>query len=606
MKTQSLWKLLVLAVFFLSANSCQQTSEEDFGSSSRELEGKVAYKVSKKKKVLLVGFDGLQFEKIFEVPTPNLDKLKIVKAYAGGIANTSSQQKTSSGPGWTTILTGVWGNKHKVLDNSSSNKSASKSLFQLIKESNFSLKTASVVTWGPIHDFFREQLGYVDYHSKSGGDENSVTEAIRAINEENADFVFVHLDDVDGAGHSTGFGSRYNEAIKRVDEQFGRIVAETTKRTDEDWLIMVVTDHGRGVGGYSHGEQTTQQKTIFIGLNKEGNEEFNSHITNIPNNDYSGIYGYSAQTAIVPTALTHLGLPIKKEWQLNSTSLVGNVGVRKVMIQNGNSIFWSSNSSSNVVIYKDNQFLTEVPASQGFYTDTSLNGYVNYTLVLNGQLGSVIANNSKIIAGLDWNDTINNKAYFFRSDNQYVRYNKTLDRTDEGYPSEITNSTWPGLEKYKNLISAAFKWNNHKGYFFLKDGRYLRYDMNNDRVDNGYPTNITNGNWPGLEPYKNKIVAALNWNNDKAYFFLKDGTYIRYSTIEDKIDSGYPVRITNRNWSGLENYATKITGAVSWNSMYCYFFLNNNTYIKYNKITDEAVSGYPKPINNNTWPGLIN
>lgn len=604
MKTNYLVKLSALILLF-GLSSCQENNLDEVSKEQGKLERQA--KSSLKKKVLVVGFDGIQFEKIAGTSTPNLDKLNIVKAYAGGIDNTSSEQKTSSGPGWSTILTGVWVNKHGVTDNSTSHISKAKSVFQLIKESNSGLKTASVVTWGPIHDFFREQLNYIDYHSKSGGDENTVTGAIHAINNENSDVVFAHIDNVDNVGHSLGFGSAYNNAITKADEQFGRIVAEVEKRTNEDWLILVVTDHGRGFGGFNHGGQTTQEKTIFVGMNKEGNDEFNSYVSNVPNQDFAGIYGHVAQTAIVPSILTHLNIPIQKEWQLNSTSLVGNVGVRKVMMQNANTVYWSSNVSNNVDVYKNNTYVATVAASQGYFTDANnSDGSINYTILLDGQTGSVAYNNSQIIAGLDWNDFADNRAYFFRSDNSYIRYDKLLDKSDDGYPKEVNNSTWPGLGAYKDLISAAFKWHNHKGYFFLKDGRYLRYDMNNDSVDAGYPANITNGNWPGLEPYKNKIMAAFKWNNSRAYFFLNDGTYIRYSITNDSVDSGYPATITNANWPGLGDYATKITAAVDWDLTYCYFFLDDNTYIKYNKSTDSAVSGYPKEVNNSTWPGLKN
>ncbi|WP_428742225.1 hemopexin repeat-containing protein [Tenacibaculum sp.] len=604
MKTNYLVKLSALILLF-ALSSCQENNLDEV--SKKQGNQELKKKSLLKKKVLVVGFDGVQFEKISETPTPNLDKLTLVKAYAGGIDNTSSEQKTSSGPGWSTILTGVWVNKHGVTDNSTSHISKAKSVFQLIKESNPTLKTASVVTWGPIHDFFRDQLNYIDYHTNSGGDENTVTGAIHAINNENSDFVFAHIDNVDEVGHALGFGTSYNNAITKADEQFGRIVAEVEKRTNEDWLIMVVTDHGRGIGGYSHGGQTTQEKTIFVGMNKSGNEEFNSYVSNTPNQDFSGIYGNVAQTAIVPSILTHLNVSIQKEWQLNSTSLVGNVGVRKVMMQNSNTIYWNSNSSNDVEIYKNDSFVASAPALQGYFTDgSSSEGGVNYTILLNGQTGSVAFNNSKIIAGLDWNDLTDNRAYFFRSDNNYVRYNKLLDKADDGYPKEVNNSTWPGLGAYKDLISAAFKWHNHKGYFFLKDGRYLRYDMNNDSVDPGYPVDITNGNWLGLESYKNKIVAAFKWDNSKVYFFLNDGTYIRYSITNDSVDSGYPATINNSTWPGLGDYATKITAAVDWDLTYCYFFLDDNRYIKYNKSTDSAVSGYPKEINSSTWPGLNN
>lgn len=131
-------------------------------------------------------------------------------------------------------------------------------------------------------------------------------------------------------------------------------------------------------------------------MNKPGNGEFNSYVSGVPNRDFGGIYGHVAQTAVVPTILTWLKIPIRKEWQLSSTSLIGAPGPRKVMLQgrnkNSSTIFWKSNSSNNVRIYRDNQFIVSVQASQGQYTDNSSvtsTRYTHYTLVLNGQTGTV-------------------------------------------------------------------------------------------------------------------------------------------------------------------------------------------------------------------------
>ena len=51
------------------------------------------------KKVLLVGIDGVQFERLEALNTPAFDRLKVNKAYTGGIAGSPSEQSTKSGPG---------------------------------------------------------------------------------------------------------------------------------------------------------------------------------------------------------------------------------------------------------------------------------------------------------------------------------------------------------------------------------------------------------------------------------------------------------------------------------------------------------------------------
>lgn len=597
---------MFVCLFLVALLSCQNDFDSD--DTNPKSQRKTAGKSDKKKKVLLVGIDGLQFEKINGTATPNLDKLNIKKGFSGGISGTRSEQKTKSGPGWTTILTGVWIDQHGVPDNSTSHTSKVPSVFKYIKQHNRNLETASVATWAPIHDFLRNDLSDIDYPYKGGNDDTAVQRAVSELTNHNPDFLFVHLDEVDVVGHSSGFGASYDAAIRRADSRFGTIMTAVEQRMNtknEDWLVLVTTDHGRESSGYNHGSQTTSEKVIFIGMNQAGNAAFTTFVNTVPNQGFGGVYGAIPQTALIPTALTHLGVPIRKDWQLTSSSLVGNAGVLALMMKNANTLYWNANGGGSVSIYRNGQFLATTAASAQEYTDTTQpKGVNNYTVVYNGQTASVSTNNANIIACLDWNDTLNNRAYFFKDDASYVRYNKLADKADSGYPKPTNNSAWPGLGAYANNLSAAFKWHNHKAYFFLNDGRYLRYDMNADKVDSGYPVAITNGNWPGLAAYKDKIIAAINWNNSKAYFFLNDGSYLRYSISSDRVDTGYPKPITNSSWPGLGAYAQKISAAVDWNTTYCYFFLNDKTYIKYNKITDKAVSGYPLPVNGSTWPGL--
>ncbi|HET6415506.1 MAG TPA: hypothetical protein VFG22_04370, partial [Polyangiales bacterium] len=58
-----------------------------------------------------------------QASTPVLDDLVAngavtYDAFAGGEPGTPTEQATFSGPGWSSILTGVWVDKHGVTDNS--------------------------------------------------------------------------------------------------------------------------------------------------------------------------------------------------------------------------------------------------------------------------------------------------------------------------------------------------------------------------------------------------------------------------------------------------------------------------------------------------------
>ncbi|WP_298771599.1 alkaline phosphatase family protein [uncultured Shewanella sp.] len=238
------------------------------------------HKVSKK--VLLIGVDGIQYEKMLEVPTPNLDSLNIIKAYTGGKLNTATQQATFSGPSWSTILTGVWANKHKVTDNNTPTAdhnypSVFKVLFQNGKSSS------ALIAWPePLRNYFTydqpllDYTYYPDYDRKDLNQYKITDQKISYMFENlklkyNSDFVFVHFDQADDIAHELGFSNKYREAIENLDTYIGRLINTVKKSPNEDWLVLVVTDHGRSLesGGKTHGGQTSNERTVWIASNKK-------------------------------------------------------------------------------------------------------------------------------------------------------------------------------------------------------------------------------------------------------------------------------------------------------------------------------------------------
>jgi hypothetical protein len=185
----------------------------------------------------------------------------------------------------------------------------------------------------------------------------------------------------------------------------------------------------------------------------------------------------------------------------------------------------------------------------------------------------------------------NGKAYFFYA-GRYFRWDIAADRVDDGYPKPVAGN-WPGL--WSDRIDSAVVWPNGKAYFF-RDDQYMRYDVATDRVDPGYPLPIS-GNWPGL--WGDRIDAAIVWpTNGKAYFF-RDSQYVRYDIAADRVDPGYPLPISG-NWRGL--WGDAINGAVVWPNGKAYFF-RGWQYMRYDITADAVDGGYPKAIAEN-WPLL--
>lgn len=208
-----------------------------------------------------------------------------------------------------------------------------------------------------------------------------------------------------------------------------------------------------------------------------------------------------------------------------------------------------------------------------------------------------------VMAAIHWPG---NKVQFFLNDGTYVRYDVKADRADKGYPQPVTDKTWPGLGAYAYDIVAACDGPNGKAYFFLADGRYLRYDIAADRVDSGSPVKITDRNWPGLGRYGDLINGALNWPGNKIQFFLSNGQYIRYDLVRDRADDGYPREISKSSWPGVMPYREDLTGVINWENGKAYLFLQTGQYLRYDIAADRVDDGYPKPFDNANWPGLGN
>jgi predicted AlkP superfamily pyrophosphatase or phosphodiesterase len=291
------------------------------------------------RRVLLIGIDGCRADALKKTVAdgraPNLAGLIAAgtvtwNAYTGGEPGGATQQQTSSGPGWTTVLTGVWRDQHGVADNRFRFHRIPENphVFRRIKDACPTAWLASFCDWPEIHRSIvgaseRPGQAFLDCHHtrvpdprRRGTDYAEFDAELTAIaaekiRRENPDAVFMYFGNVDETGHGAadkdGRFSPDNEpylaAIAQVDKYIGELLAALHARprfAEEDWLILATTDHGGA--GKTHGEQSAEERTIWM-LASGGRAPRGKVIETA-----------TPQTAVAPTVLRHLDLPVPANW----------------------------------------------------------------------------------------------------------------------------------------------------------------------------------------------------------------------------------------------------------------------------------------------------
>ncbi len=217
------------------------------------------------KKVMVIGIDGCRPDALEVANTPNIDNLIANGVFSSHALN---DDVTSSGPGWSANLCGVWSDKHLVTTNnfSGNNYAAYPHVYKHIEDFDSDLLTASICHWAPINNAI--VLNHADYKLNVSSDASVATQAVTYLSQNDPDVMFLHFDDVDHAGHAHGYSptvSEYVSSIEGVDVFVGTVLQAIVQRPfygHEDWLIVITTDHG-GLG-FGHGGNSFEEKNVFF------------------------------------------------------------------------------------------------------------------------------------------------------------------------------------------------------------------------------------------------------------------------------------------------------------------------------------------------------
>ena len=262
------------------------------------------------RKVLFVIVDGIPVDVVERVNTPWIDSIaregSYTRAYTGGHVGEYSETPTISAVCYANLITGVWVNKHNVWNNNIDAPNYHyPTVFWYLKNHFPDKKIGLFSTWednrtklvgegksetGNINvDFHADgyELDTVNYphdpasHYIHQIDERVSEEAADAIRSEAPHLSWVYLQYTDDVGHRHGDSPQMDSAVVVADTQVGRLWEAVKYREanfDEEWLVYIVTDHGRDDLGYHHGGQSPRERGIWISTNdKNLNTYFQNH-----------------------------------------------------------------------------------------------------------------------------------------------------------------------------------------------------------------------------------------------------------------------------------------------------------------------------------------
>ena len=306
-----------------------------------------SFSQQKARKAVFIIVDGIAADVIEKLNPPNLQKISAVGGFAktivGGEKDAYSETPTISAVGYNSVLTGTWVNKHNVWDNDIADPNYNyPTIFRLLKTQYPAKKIGVFSSWldnrtrlvgdklkatGDIevdYKFDGLELDTINYpHDKERNfmhriDEKVVDEAASYILGKGPDLSWVYLEYTDDMGHMHGDSPEFYKAIAYADEQVGRIwnaVEQRQKNNDEDWLVVITTDHGRdSATGHNHGGQSARERAGWI-------------VTNAKNLNQYFKKNESAMVDIMPTIarFMNIDIPVDIAREVDGIPLTGKL-----------------------------------------------------------------------------------------------------------------------------------------------------------------------------------------------------------------------------------------------------------------------------------------
>ena len=173
-------------------------------------------------RVLFIGIDGCRFDAVDAAQAPNLDALREGGCFSRHTLIQGSRyhgSDTVSGPGWSSLLTGVWADKHGVQNNRFAGRKFDRypHFFHHLKSQQPKSMTVSIADWAPINEYIASDvdIGRVPEEDQRyvPGDRETASLAAEIFQRHDPTALFVYFGQVDEHGHKFGFHPSVPEYI---------------------------------------------------------------------------------------------------------------------------------------------------------------------------------------------------------------------------------------------------------------------------------------------------------------------------------------------------------------------------------------------------------
>jgi predicted AlkP superfamily pyrophosphatase or phosphodiesterase len=299
-------KLILFCGLMLVLSACKKETaivQKDCGQlSSTHISGN-------NKRILFLGLDGTRTDALLAANTPTIDSL----ANAGlRHWHVDRGVNTVSVPGWSTILHGVMPAKHGLTVNNFAGNHYDEypDMLSHIGNAIPGLNLYTISHWQGFLDITSGQ----NYCYATSNDDELTAKADTLLTSFNPDVLLVHFDGPDDEGHSTGFSpnnAAYLKAIESCDKNIKKILERVKHReqtTNEQWMIVMCTDHGGE--GKGHGGQDNLPQTRYVWYIVTGQGITPAELT-----------APSANTDLMPTMLKYIGIAADTSWHLDGITL---------------------------------------------------------------------------------------------------------------------------------------------------------------------------------------------------------------------------------------------------------------------------------------------